>query len=80
MQSSRGQIDDPRLMWEQTRGPDWIWRQVSEAVIAHVRPGIKGAYDKHRYLEEKREALTLWNALLRLIVEPPAANIVELRA
>ena len=49
-------------------------------MLAHVRPGIKGVYDKHQYLDEKREALTLWNARLRSIVEPPPANVVELRA
>jgi integrase len=57
-----------------------IGEEVREAVLAHVRPGIKGVYDQHQYLEEKREALTLWNARLRSIVEPPPANVVELRA
>jgi integrase len=55
-----------------------IGEEVREAVLAHVRPGIKGVYDKHKYLDEKREALTLWNARLRSIVEPPPANVVEL--
>lgn len=53
-----------------------VGEEVREAVLAHVRPGIKGVYDKHQYLEEKREALTLWNARLRSIVEPPPANVV----
>lgn len=57
-----------------------IGEEVREAVLAHVRPGIKGVYDKHQYLDEKREALTLWNARLRSIVEPPPANVIELRA
>ena len=57
-----------------------IGEEVREAVLAHVRPGIKGVYDKYQYLEEKREALTLWNARLRAIVEPPPADVVELRA
>jgi hypothetical protein len=57
-----------------------IGEEVHEAVLAHVRPGIKGVYDRHQYLEEKREALTLWNARLRSIVEPPPPNVVELRA
>jgi len=54
-----------------------IGEEVREAVLAHVRPGIKGAYDKYQYLDEKREALTLWNARLRSIVEPPPPNVVE---
>ena len=55
-----------------------ISEEVRKAVLAHVRPGIKGAYDKYEYLEEKREALTLWNARLRSIIEPPPANVVPL--
>jgi integrase len=55
-----------------------IGEEVREAVLAHVRPGIKGTYDKHQYLDEKREALTLWNARLRSIVKPPPANVVDL--
>ncbi len=57
-----------------------IGEEVREAVLAHVRPGIKGVYDKHKYLDEKREALTLWNARIRSIVEPPPANVVSLHA
>jgi integrase len=57
-----------------------IGEEVREAVLAHVRPGIKGVYDQHQYLEEKREALTLWNARLRSIVEPPPKNVVRLTA
>jgi integrase len=56
-----------------------IGEEIREAVLAHVRPGIKGVYDRHQYLDEKREALTLWNSRLRSIVEPPPANVVELR-
>jgi integrase len=57
-----------------------IGEEVREAVLAHVRPGIKGVYDQHQYLEEKREALTLWNARLWSIVQPPPDNVVEMRA
>jgi hypothetical protein len=57
-----------------------IGEEVREAVLAHVRPGIKGVYDQYQYLEEKREALTLWNARLRDIVEAPPANVVKLSA
>jgi integrase len=52
--------------------------EVREAVLAHVRPGIKGTYDKYEYLDEKRAALTAWASRLRDIVEPPPANVVEL--
>jgi len=55
-----------------------IPEEVREAVLAHARPGIKGHYDMHSYLDEKREALTLWAAKLRDIIEPSRV-VVELR-
>ena len=56
-----------------------IAEEVREAVLAHVRPGIKGTYDVHDYFDEKREALELWAARLRSIVEPPPANRTSCR-
>jgi integrase len=56
-----------------------VAEEVREAVLAHVRPGIKGTYDKHQYLDEKREALTLWDARLRSIVNS-RPSVVDLRA
>jgi integrase len=56
-----------------------IPEEVREAVLAHARPGIKGAYDHHTYIDEKREALTLWATKLRDIVEPSKSVVVELR-
>jgi integrase len=56
-----------------------IEEEVREAVLAHARPGIKSTYDLHDYADEKREALELWGARLRTIVEPPSATkVVEL--
>jgi integrase len=52
---------------------------VSEAVLAHVKPGIKGVYNLYEYADEKREALEKWAADLRTLVTPPPANVVQLR-
>jgi integrase len=57
-----------------------ITEEAREAVLAHVRPGIKGTYDHHDYLDEKREALALWANRLREIAEPPPANVVVIQA
>jgi integrase len=57
-----------------------VAEEVREAVLSHVRPGIKGVYDLHDYLDEKREALSLWAARLKSIVEPVPSNVVALRA
>jgi integrase len=56
-----------------------VAEEVREAVLAHVRPGIKGVYDLYDYLDEKREALDLWAARLRSIVARPTDNVTTLR-
>jgi integrase len=55
-----------------------VAEEVREAVLAHVRPGIKGVYDQHDYFDDKRNALEQWGARLRTIVEPApvASNVV----
>lgn len=57
-----------------------VTEEAREAVLAHARPGIKGTYDKHDYFDEKREALELWAARLKSIVEPAPSNVVRLAA
>jgi integrase len=54
-----------------------IPEEVREAVLAHVRPGIKQTYDVHDYASEKRDALVQWQGLLRNIVEPPREPATE---
>jgi integrase len=56
------------------RVPDHL----AEMVIGHGRKGLQRVYDQHRYLDEMREALTMWAARLRTIVEPQPANVVPL--
>jgi integrase len=53
---------------------------VRELVIGHTKPGLHKVYDQYAYLDEKRFALDAWAAKLQSIVNPPAANVVELRA
>jgi hypothetical protein len=57
-----------------------IAEEAREAVMAHARPGLKGVYDLHDYLDEKREALELWATRLRSIVVPRWDNVVTLKA
>jgi integrase len=45
-----------------------ISEEAREAVLAHVRPGIKGTYDRYEYLDEKREALELWAGRVRDLI------------
>jgi hypothetical protein len=59
-----------------------VTEEAREAVLAHARPGTKGTYDVYDYADEKREALELWAARLRSIVEPSPtpSNVIELTA
>jgi hypothetical protein len=65
-----------------------VSEEAREAVLAHVRPGIKGTYDLYDYFDEKREALEMWAARLRAIIWAPyremrpaiRANVITLRA
>ena len=43
-------------------------------------PGVRGVYDRHAYLDEKREALARLAAVVEKITDPPAGNVVQLRA
>lgn len=51
---------------------------VKEAILAHVKTGIAGVYDRYELLDEKRDALERWGARLREIVSPPPDNVVKL--
>ena len=47
-----------------------VAEEVSEAVLAHARPGIKRVYDCYSYESEKFELLQLWADHLASIVDP----------
>ena len=51
---------------------------IAERVLGHVLPGVRGVYDRHSYIEEKRDALTRLAALMERILKPSAENVVEL--
>jgi integrase len=58
--------------------------EVIEAVLGHVsgsRAGIVGVYQRHRYVEEAREALAAWGAHVRRLLDGDAssAEVVPLR-
>jgi integrase len=56
-----------------------IAEEVREAILAHVKTGMKAVYDVYEYLDEKREALELWAGTLRQIANPPrGGNVIPL--
>jgi integrase len=51
---------------------------IAERVMGHVIAGVEGVYDRHRYDEEKADALARLAALVERILNPPAENVVSL--
>jgi integrase len=52
---------------------------ISERVLGHVLQGVESVYDRHPYKTEKADALRRLASLVESIVDPPSANIVQLR-
>jgi len=51
---------------------------ISERVLGHVITGVEGVYDRHSYLDEKREALEKLAAMVVGIVSSPPGDVVPL--
>ena len=51
----------------------------AERCLGHVIGGVRGIYDRHEYLAEKRHAFEGLAAQIELIVHPPNGNVRQLR-
>jgi integrase len=51
----------------------------AERCLGHVIGGVRGVYDRHEYLEEKRQGFEALAGLVERIVNPQAANVIPLR-
>jgi len=47
---------------------------ISDRVLGHIIPGVAGVYDRHSYLEEKRDALKRLAGVLDQILNPSDAR------
>lgn len=52
---------------------------VAERILGHAIPGVRGVYDRHSYLDEKRDALDRWALHVAGIVTPRPENIVPMK-
>jgi len=52
---------------------------IAERCLGHAIVGVRGVYDRHEFLAEKRAALEVLAALVARIINPPAGNVVTLR-
>lgn len=55
-----------------------VQSDIAERVLGHALPGIRGVYDRHVYLAEKRHALEALGALIEFIAAPPGGKVVPL--
>jgi len=53
--------------------------EIAERVMGHVIPGVQGTYDRHDYIEQKRDALMKLAAVVDQIVTPLSDNVVQLK-
>jgi integrase len=51
---------------------------IAERAIGHVIGGVRGTYDRHEYLDEKRDAFEKLAALVDVILNPPPSNVAQL--
>ncbi len=51
---------------------------IAERVLGHAIPGVRGVYDRHSFIDEKRDALERLARLVAQILDPPAGNVVSL--
>jgi integrase len=51
---------------------------ISERVLGHVIQGVAGVYDRHGYVEEKREALEKLAEMVDRIINPSPSNVAKL--
>lgn len=49
----------------------------AERCLGHVLPGIRGTYDRHEYLLEKKRAFAALATLIERIVNPPPDNVLS---
>jgi len=56
-----------------------VSRFVLSRVLNHADSSVTGIYDRHEYLDEKRQALDAWGQFIETLTGPAGANVVPLR-
>jgi integrase len=52
---------------------------VAEMCLGHVLGGVRGIYDRHAYLEEKRSAYEALEREVDLVINPPSGDVIPFR-
>lgn len=53
---------------------------IAERVLGHKIPGVRGVYDRHAYLAERRDALERLANIVACILQPAEGNVVPIQA
>jgi integrase len=53
-----------------------VRREIAERVLGHTIKGVEGVYDRHAYVDEKRDALNRLAAKIRQMTTPMPENVV----
>lgn len=54
-------------------------RHIRKLILDHAEGDVTAIYDRHEYLDERREALELWAGKIERLITPAEANVVPLR-
>jgi integrase len=54
-----------------------IQSEIAERVLGHVQGGVEGIYDRHKYTDEKADALQKLSNLIATIVMPNVVNLPQ---
>jgi integrase len=52
---------------------------IAERCLGHTIGGVRGIYDRHSFLEEKRSAFEKLARMVDSILNPPTGNVIALR-
>ena len=55
-----------------------VLADIAERALGHAIPGVRGVYDRHTFLDEKKDALERLARLVAQILKPPAGNVIAL--
>jgi hypothetical protein len=72
------QLHDLRRTMRTGLGKIGVQPHVAELVLNHVKRGVEGIYDRHKYQREIGDALARWAARIMALVENRPSNIVPM--
>ena len=52
---------------------------IAEKVLGHIAQGVESVYDRHRYRDEKADALRRLSALIKTILQPKRGNVTPIQ-